>query len=198
MLKSLIYSICFLAIFCQADFRPDNIMPEKGYITKNIHMVFDRSCSMTIENYQAGYTFVSQVIGQNTDEFNLAASAFGLNYQRFKIKDPECKLGPNWMAMPSMENFNRTMSFLQTAPVHNAATNLTLPLKRALDEKVDNLTIVVVSDCIFTSERSLIKLISGIKKNIHVVFIDIDSPDIDKEIYKLIKKNNWKYVSLAQ
>lgn len=179
-----------------------DIPPKKGDITKNIHVVFDRSFSMTVDNFKQGYKEVEALTMQGTDEFNLAITAFAANSIRMRVKDPDCKLKPNWMSMPSAIHARDMLKWIGEVQLIDSDTLLTGAIRGILKENKENVTIIVISDCIISDGVAVLDYIKSetAKKNVHNVkvgFVNVDKTTHIK-FYERIKKDGHWYISVYE
>ena len=184
--------IIFFLLPCFAEMNPD-IPPEKGDITKNIHVLFDRSGSMGMTQLAAAYKEVEAIVMQNTDEFNIAVSVFGTNHLRLKVKDKECKLGENWMAMPSMLHYKTILNFVENAPVDGGSTQITTAIEEIVKENKQNVTIIVISDCDIEDIYRPLATLKKSKTKFKVGFVNV-TRRIATHTYQAIKENGCWYI----
>jgi hypothetical protein len=133
--------------FGQGPPQPD-ISPKKGDITKNIHIVFDKSGSMNYSDFEKGYAEVEKIIMQNSDEFNMAVTVFANGHIRMPARDKDCSLGKNWLAMPSAIHYMNVMKWIRSNGPDNGSTNIRSAVKDILKENKERVTIIIISDCI--------------------------------------------------
>ena len=176
-----------------------DIPPKKGDISKNIHVIFDKSGSMSMDKLAKAYKEIEMITMQNTDEFNLAVTAFGGNHCRLKFKDKECSVGDNWLAMPSADHYKRIMGWLTFVPIDTGGSQIVTALKEILKENKKNVTIIVITDCDITSVAETFKLITDARKDkkhheFKLGFVNVDSRTTEG-FYKEVKKNKCWYVS---
>ncbi len=202
MLRAVILLLLVLGIPCNAgdsEWRQVDIPPKKGDISKNIHVVFDKSGSMGVSELAKAYKEIEMLIMQNTDEFNLSVTAFGADHLRMSVVDKDCKLGKNWMAMPSAVHYKRIMEWLTYANVNNGGSQIVTSLKEIIKENKKDLTVIVISDTNLSSLEQTFKIIrEARKKETHhpfkLGFVNV-THSASSLIYKRIKEHKCWYVS---
>lgn len=179
-----------------------NIPPRKGDITKNIHVLFDTSGSMTVGNFVRGYKEIEMMATEGTDEFNLAVSVFAVGHLRMKVKDPDCKLKPNWMAMPSDDHAKEIVPWIKKTNLFNGGTYLLPLIKEIFKENKKDVTIIIISDCLIIDGVRALDYIKKQRENdkthdIKVGFVNTDRY-VQVNLYERIKKDGYWYVSIRE
>jgi len=179
-MKLLLYiSLLFLLALPVRAYDIEVLLPiEKHHTTKNLHIFIDFSGSLV----QRGLIddAVEQallVASQGADEFNIAVTVFANTSARMEITDPNCETGPNWIAMPSAENVEFINGWLYTVRIRNDNTLLRNPLYSALQENVEELSIVVISDGHFYHPE-IARLLQTTE--VPVSFIGLDMDEVTK------------------
>ena len=196
------FFILFLLAFLCSSVEPHfkDIPPKKGDITKNIHILFDKSGSMSISDFERGYKEIEAMAMQGTDEFNLALTVFAADTLRMKVKDPDCKLKPNWMSMPSAIHASRLIPWVKRASVIDGSTCLLPAIKRVIEENKENVTVIVISDCIISDGVDSLDYIEFETKKKGVNKIKLGFVNVSKttyvQLYQKIKKNGHWYISV--
>jgi len=122
-------------------------MPERTDITNRIHIFVDVSASMGPSELALAINQALHISEQPIDELNIAITVFGDSHERLQIVDEDSDIGPNWMCMPSQEHIDRIRDFLDDHSVSDAATHLVGALEAAINEDIDNISYIVISDC---------------------------------------------------
>lgn len=174
--------------------------PGRGEITENIHIIVDKSGSMTSDELSIAIDETLTIAGQGLENLNVAITTFGGDHQRLRYVDKESKIGPNWLCMPSADNLKRIKAHL-AAPINNYATFVRPPLQLALNEKVKKLTVIVISDLLFgrldNLSADLKKMTKG--KDVVVGFVGINAAVGKKStMFKLCKKNKAWLINIKQ
>jgi len=178
-----------------------DLPPEKGGVTKNIHIVFDQSGSMTEKRIKAALEQTVNIIAQAFDEFNLKVSVFADNSVTLIPGDGYDILeeDPSWMTLPSATNLNNVLAWLQQRHVIPHHTKVIPSMLRALADNTEDITIIVISDCIFDDTELLSTVLDGAQAEreekkggkAHIGFVNI-GPDIDLEgLYDIAKDKGW-------
>jgi hypothetical protein len=181
----------------------DDIPPKKGDITKNIHVIFDKSGSMSVSDFRRGYKEVEMLAMQGTDEYNLALTVFANGSSRLKVKDPDCKLKPNWMSMPSAIHAQRLVPWIQKSGVDDSETILLPVIKKVFEENKKNVTIIVISDCIIPDGVEALDYIKTQKSNkkthdIKIGFVNVGGSTGYVSVYRRIKKDGHWYIGVKE
>lgn len=195
-----------LMLLCNIAFAAGNITPEKGDITKNIHFILDYSGSMNKGDLEHQLNLFLGIATQAVDEYNLSISIFGGNSHRM-IPGPDCDLSKDykgWMAMPSGRNIQAIEAwFEQIIPlIDKNHTRIVSPIRNAIKEKIEELTVFVISDCHFDDKRLLYDGFEEIQEKREdragLVFIDIDTcsshleeQEMNGEMYAVCKAKGW-------
>lgn len=196
-----------LALFLQPCFanspdeRQPDLPPRKGDVTKNVHVLFDVSASLTTDGLARAYGEVQLLVMQGTDEFNLAVTAFAAGHARMTVSDPDCKLKPNWMGMPSAAHYKSLMSWLKGISLPSWNTRIDTALRAIIKENKENVTIIVISDCDITNFSEAIALVQAARKTkghhpFKMGFVNV-SDTMGDDVYNTIKKNKFWYVNVA-
>ncbi len=194
-------------------FAAGNIMPEKGDVTKNIHVILDYSSSMSAKDLQNQLDQFFAIATQPGDEFNLAITVFAGNTFRL-IPGDDCDISEEherWMAMPSQNNIVAIQKWLENVRpfVTRHATRVTPPIIAALSEEIDDLTVIVISDCFFEDKTILYSGFEDAQKKrkdrAKLGFIDIEScadhlqeQEMDGEMYAVCRAKNWWLVNTGR
>ncbi len=178
-----------------------DLPPKKGDVTKNIHVLFDVSGSISDSARSLAFKEVQMLAMQGSDEFNLAVSVFADGHLRMAVKDPDCKLKPNWMGMPSAHHYKYLTNWLTNIQILAWATRLDSAIAAIIKENQENVTVIIISDCEFEKFPESVGMILKARKSkghnpFKVGFVNV-SPNIGASIYKRIKKNKFWYVNVA-
>lgn len=166
------------------------IMPRRGDITQNVHIVFDKSGSMRADDIAQALVYVRRIIEQSFDGFNVAITVFGNNSMRLSVaEDSPVAARENWLAMPSEDAVSVIEGFIYGAMIDNSNTDVAAPVLAALNEEgVEGVSIIVVSDCIFSDFAYLRDALAD--KDVKVGFVDING-HLSQFIYQGCIENGW-------
>lgn len=181
----------------------EDIVPGKGDIRKYVHIIVDQSGSMNDDELQQAINFAVGIASQAFDEYYLKVSVFAGGTATFTPGDG-CDVydkNPSWMVLPSGNNAQAMMTWLQTRHVATHKTLVAGAMTRALAERVDELTVIVIGDMQFADINSLEERIKVVQKErekanvakasiIFVNLADRDYSDVLK-VYDMSKRNNW-------
>jgi len=171
------------------------IQPTKASVTKHIHILFDKSGSMNMKDYQLGYAEVQAIAMQGVDDFEIAATAFGRNSVR---------LNPKWLKMPSVENYNLLMTFLKEVRVDIRDTFVSDAIAQIIKEKKKGVSVIIITDGEIADYDKMIKLLEASKDyTFPIGVVDTNGNKYATEHEHLIisflrkRKNCW-YIDLKQ
>lgn len=137
------------------------IPPEPGQIGKNIHFVVDFSGSMNEEDISAAIKQTIDIASQSVDEINIKVTVFGRNYVTWEgIKNEK---QPGWTSLPSNEAIEALAEWFKVVQLDNGDTLVSNPVGAALEEDIDNLTIIVISDMAFTDDEEIFVRIKNLQ-----------------------------------
>lgn len=182
----------------QEEALPD-IPPQKGDVSKNIHIIFDKSYSMTTDDFKIAYKEIEEIVTTGTDEFNIAVTAFGNTHERMIVKDDSCKIGANWMSMPSLENSQKIMKWIKGVKVGNS-TFMYSAIADVLRDNKKDVTVIIISDCSIDDIVSCVRLIEKARQTkehnkFNVGFVDTDYL-VPKYLHESVKKLGGFYICL--
>lgn len=173
------------------------IPPRRDQITKNIHLIIDYSGSMEPEEIRMAVNQAIMIAGQPGDEFNVAITVFGQDYVRMEILDEECELGPNWMAMPSQDHLDTIIDFLGSVAINDNSTLAEEAVRAAINEEIDDLTVIIISDCVIQDRWRLPEVMSG--SGVHFGFVGIDSRMARNEGFmELCEENDCWFINIPK
>jgi len=113
--------------------------------SKHLFLLVDNSGSMAGKSWSVARGYASMIAGQGTDQASVAVLAFGEGAQRWTYK------GAKWARLPDGHAVKAASSWLDKLPAFGS-TYVLPGLTEALRENVDPLTVVVVSDGLFTED----------------------------------------------
>lgn len=153
---------------------------EHHHIKRNVHIIVDMSGSMSPAQINEAVAQALAIASQPSDDFNVAITAFAKNWIRMATIDEECDVGPNWMAMPSADNvakiqewFGRINTPEGDISIDIINTFIREPLVTALTEEVEDLSIIVISDCHF-NRGAVRRLLLSTPTPVNFVGIHVD------------------------
>lgn len=134
--------------------------------------------------------FVEMVTQQPIDDMRLAVIAFdSAPYRWDGVPDEENKIPKGWAALPSKEAVDDAQSFI-ISNLHDRFTYFSSPVLAALDEPVNDLSIILVTDGKPTMPHEITTLLSEVtarqaireekglgKAVIYTVFIGVGNVD---------------------
>jgi hypothetical protein len=185
---------------------PD-IVPPKGAIKKNIHILFDQSGSMGAEKHAMALRQVSMMLSQSFDEFNVKVTVFGetsetlvpLEANGFDLSEEH----EGWMSFPSARNVDKIIEWLAVKRVGENATMVHSPFKEAVSESIDDLSITIVSDCMFDDANELLSLID--KTEVPPVLFSVipitsiyHMESVVGEMYKDVKQRGLYWINVRE
>jgi len=195
----------------------ENILPQPGDIRKNIHILFDQSGSMSLSEHQAALQQIEAIVSQAFDEFNLKVTAFGHGHATLiPSKDGGFDIleeAPTWMSLPSQNNLDRVKNWLGSKQVESSHTQALGATLAALAEDIDDLTIIVVSDCILDDGEPLsdaIKIAQKEREKRHFDvagfgFINISDSALAesttsriRQLYNECEPNGWFWMNMRK
>lgn len=200
--------ILFILLFiCGLAFAAGDIPPEKGDVTKNIHVILDYSGSMNAEDLQNQLNQFFRVAIHVMDEYNLSVSVFGGTFHRM-VPGPDCDLSEDykgWMSMPSANNIKAIEKWFGEIDlvVSKDYTVGIPPIRIALLEDIEDLTVIVISDCVFDDKAEMYDAFDDLEKvrksnPAKLGFIDVDDcpHDIEEmeypgQMFALCKAHGW-------
>ena len=120
-------------------------------VSKNVLFVVDGSGSMEGARFSEAVAFVCSTSRQPVDEMNIAVVKFGDDAVRWK-GIPEEGVPEGWAALPSEEAPRKAEEFIKHAEVDENRTNPLAGLVLAFNDPAEDLTIILVSDCVFPND----------------------------------------------
>lgn len=125
--------------------------PPKSHLTQRILFVVDCSGSMdSPATMSRSLNTVKYIFEQPVDELEVAAIAFDQGHARWPGMPAPPKIPANWAAFPSKPASEALAAWISAAQVTmRGGTNLGPPLRQALGEARDKLSIVIVTDGVF-------------------------------------------------
>jgi len=129
------------------------IPPEPGQIGKNIHFVVDFSGSMDRGKLAAAIQQTIDIASQSVDEINIKVTAFAHN--RATWEGIENKKQPGWTALPSKEAIEALTEWCYSLQLITHSTYVGDPVRNALTEDIENMTVIVISDMCFDDPSDL-------------------------------------------
>ena len=170
-----------------------DIWPKKGQVTKNIHVVFDKSGSMGIDDFKLAYAEIQAIAMQDVDDFNLTLSVFG---------NGSVRISPKWYKMPSLKAFKKIMAFAQNTEVDPCGTYILPVFQQIYKEKHKKLSVIIITDGAINDWEKVAALIAKNKKyKFTMGVIDTDGPDgwgDETDFYAYIKKHKHWWIDLVK
>lgn len=170
--------------------RADSIIaPRKGDISKVIHIIIDKSGSMTEEQLQIALSEALTIASQGMEDLHVAVTLFGQSWLRMAHNNPDSPIGKNWVQLPSKPGLKAIQKFLGMA-IDGRDTLLYMPLRLAIQEKQiekHDLTIIVISDFKLSNMDKLREQIPLLMRNrkVQLGFVGIEA---NRERTKLLAK----------
>lgn len=207
-------ALIILLLFCNITFAAGDIPPNKGDVTKNIHILLDYSGSMTPPDLENQLNQFLSIAMQQIDEYNLSVTIFGGNYYRM-VPGPNCDLSAElkgWMSMPSANNIKAIRQWINDISliVDKGNTRGISPIRNALREDIKELSVIVISDCVFDDKSTMYNGFDSLEEHRknnpgRLGFIDIDScaneleeQELEGEMFALCKAKGWWLMNLGQ
>lgn len=126
-------------------------------LNRRILFVFDKSGSMSVNDLKEAINFVSMIVNQPIDGFEISIVVFANGKARWPgIPDPEHNVPPNWAALPSAVAMDNIVAWLNDLEISTSHTKVVPALIEAFAENRDELSVVVVSDGDFDESKELI------------------------------------------
>lgn len=193
----------------------EDIFPQKGDIRKNIHILFDQSGSISSDEHNNALNRIEGIVSQAFDEYNIKITAFGEGSATL-VPNPDdgfqvVKKHPSWMSLPSADNIEKVREWLSEKQVIPDHTRLMTSILVALSEDIEDLTIIIASDCIIddvdlltdainTAQAERIKnglcsAVIGFINISHVNLADSTGTKVNR-LYNLCKPNGWFWVKM--
>lgn len=129
--------------------------PPQDRLSKRLLFVFDKSGSMRADRFLEALEFVSFMMSQAVDSYEVSLIAFDASTHRWPgapEPDKNPPIPPNWGGLPSDDVVKSIMGFLEFLGA-GGDTVVRQPLREALAEPRNDLTIILVSDGIFQREQ---------------------------------------------
>jgi hypothetical protein len=159
----MIKAIFFLLLLLSTSFAQDmeQLIPiERGDIKKNIFFCIDKSGSMTPENLGQAINSMVTIASQNADEFNIAASVFGEESDRWEGVENK-KTAPQWAQMPDQQAIEKLKEWFDKTLVGKKSTIPSPSIVDGLDEDVRELSLIIISDGQFNGPDASIEALVG-------------------------------------
>lgn len=177
MKKTLIGLVLLVSsIFAQDAQETWVVEPQQGSIHKNVIFCMDMSYSMKQNEVHDGINKIVALAESAVDELNITGIIFAediIHWSGPTIKNE--KLPKEWAALPSKNNLDEFYSWLgNTSPQDTGYTRMFGAIEAAAKSQVDPITIVVVTDGVFTefsneeaddAANSFVKRINAINKS---------------------------------
>lgn len=125
----------------------ETVVEPRARPSKNILLLVDNSGSMAGKTWAVARGYATMIAGQGTDQASVAVMAFGEAPQRWSYKKA------TWARLPDDNAVKDASSWLDRLPA-TGSTFLLPALSAALAEKVDPLTVVVVTDGLFSEDAA--------------------------------------------
>jgi len=176
--------------------------PTKGSISKDVHIIFDQSTSVTDAELIAALEQALNIIARGVDEFNLKVTVFGREMSTLNpVGLDVLKSRKDWMSMPSKNNLDVIIPWLIQRRIDGSKTIVTTPMLYALSDNVRNLTVIVIGDMLLSEKvedvvKEIVKKQEERKKTVgaaSIGFINIGGRGSHDAVLvsKFAKKNDW-------